>query len=55
MSTPALVIGGGLAGAGLAVSLANAGRAVTLVERETRGATQGLWRVRQRRGHAVSA
>ncbi len=36
MSTPALVIGGGLAGAGLAVSLANAGRAVTLVERETR-------------------
>lgn len=36
MTTPALVIGGGLAGAGLAVSLASAGRAVTLIERETR-------------------
>ena len=36
MTTPALVIGGGLAGAGLAVSLASAGRTVTLVERETR-------------------
>lgn len=36
MITPALVIGGGLAGAGLAVSLASAGRAVTLVEREAR-------------------
>ena len=32
---PVLVIGGGLAGAGLAVTLASAGRAVTLVERET--------------------
>ncbi len=36
MTIPALVIGGGLAGAGLAVSLASAGRAVTLVEREAR-------------------
>ncbi|MDR3407388.1 MAG: FAD-dependent monooxygenase [Methylovirgula sp.] len=36
MTAPALIIGGGLAGAGLAVSLATAGRAVTLIERETR-------------------
>lgn len=35
VTKPVLVIGGGLAGAGLAVTLAKAGRAVVLVERET--------------------
>ena len=36
LTTPVLVIGGGLAGAGLAVTLASAGRRVTLIERESR-------------------
>ncbi|MEW6438358.1 MAG: FAD-dependent monooxygenase [Pseudomonadota bacterium] len=35
VTRPVLVIGGGLAGAGLAVALASAGRAVVLIERET--------------------
>jgi flavin-dependent dehydrogenase len=36
MTAPVLVIGGGLAGSGLAVSLAGVGRPVMLIERETR-------------------
>jgi menaquinone-9 beta-reductase len=35
VTRPVLIIGGGLAGAGLAVTLATAGRAVVLVERES--------------------